>query len=540
MEELDSGDSISNDSQKVEDTAIDSECDSPSSSQVVRICAFSPYRARRKTRKQTFLVFRGAVIPTTDNFQDGEAESIADRFHCKILVNSGCEEICMSKAYADKLKLLRDRTDLKAELWDGSLVPMDRCSDNLTVRIGEAKLVVRPYVVDMIAYDLILGKVWLSEVNPRINWEINRMLLSIDGKPVTLDAEAPEKEELPEYILSSTQFKRLAVKSKRKIYHVIIKPDTDKNDQVVKDQELTELLNKYEAVFPKDLPDGLPPERSVEMSIRLEADACPKKGPIYKLSRAELSEMKKQIDELLAKGLIRPSVSPWGSPVLFTPKKDGALRMCIDYRALNKKRYHQIRVSPLDVEKTAFRTRHGSFEFLVTPFGLTGAPGCFQTLMNNVLRPYLDQFVLVYLDDILIYSKTKKEHLKHLGTILKTLKEHELYGKLSKCEFMKKKVSYLGHIITEKGISMDPIKIDSIVKWEPPQNITQVQSFLGLCNYYRRFVKDFAMISVPLSNLTKKDVKFEWKAEQQEAFDTLKKCLTTAPVLRCADPNLPC
>jgi len=448
MEELDSGDSISNDSQKVEDTAIDSECDSPSSSQVVRICAFSPYRARRKTRKQTFLVFRGAVIPTTDNFQDGEAESIADRFHCKILVNSGCEEICMSKAYADKLKLLRDRTDLKAELWDGSLVPMDRCSDNLTVRIGEAKLVVRPYVVDMIAYDLILGKVWLSEVNPRINWEINRMLLSIDGKPVTLDAEAPEKEELPEYILSSTQFKRLAVKSKRKIYHVIIKPDTDKNDQVVKDQELTELLNKYEAVFPKDLPEGLPPERSVEMSIRLEADACPKKGPIYKLSRAELSEMKKQIDELLAKGLIRPSVSPWGSPVLFTPKKDGVLRMCIDYRALNKKKikngvplpptdevwdqiggakyfstldlrsgYHQIRVSPLDVEKTAFRTRHGSFEFLVTPFGLTGAPGCFQTLMNNVLRPYLDQFVLVYLDDILIYSKTKK------GT-LETFRDH--------------------------------------------------------------------------------------------------------------------
>jgi len=145
----------------------------------------------------------------------------------------------MSMAYADKLKLPRDRTDLKAELWDGTLVPMQRCSNNLSITIGEAKLVVRPYVVDMIAYDLILGKVWLSEVNPRINWKTNQILLSIDGKPVTLDAEAPEKEEIPKIILSSKQFKRIAVTNKSKIYHVIIKPATDKNDQVFKDQELT-------------------------------------------------------------------------------------------------------------------------------------------------------------------------------------------------------------------------------------------------------------------------------------------------------------
>ena len=206
-------------------------------------------------------------------------------------------------------------------------------------------------------------------------------------------------------------------------------------------------------------------------------------GPIYKLSRLELSEMKKQLDELLSKGLIRPSISPWGSPVLFTKKKDGGLRMCIDYRALNKQTiknsvplpridevwdqvggakffscidlrsgYHQIRIRESDIEMTAFRTRYGQFEFLVTPFGLTGAPGCFQTLMNNILRPYLDNFVLVYLDDILVYSRTKAEHLEHLEIVLQILKENQLYGKLSKCEFMKHKIEYLGHVISNKGI----------------------------------------------------------------------------------------
>lgn len=212
-----------------------------------------------------------------------------------------------------------------------------------------------------------------------------------------------------------------------------------------------------------------------------------------------------------------------------------SLSTCIDLRS----GYHQIRRRESDVEKTAFRTRYGQFEYLVTPFGLTGAPGCFQTLMNNILRPYLDDFVLVYLDDILIYSKTAGEHVNHLRTILQILRDHELYGKLSKCEFLKQEIEYLGHIISKNGIQVNPKKIEAVKNWEIPKNVTQVQSFLGLCNYYRRFVKDFATVPTPLTDITRKDKGYKWEVEEQQSFDELKNLLTNAPVLRCADPNIP-
>lgn len=506
----------------------------------------------------------------------GKVQNVTDNSRCNILVDSGCEEVVISKSYADKLQLTREKTNLSAELWDRTLVPMDICSQNLNIRIGKATINVRPYIVDWIAYDLILGKAWLSEANPLINWKLNRILLREGDRLLTLDAEYRKHGDARlTYMLTSKQFARLTRKQKSAIYHVVVKPFKEELKRTgegpeEKDRNVEQLLEEYKDVFPQELPKGLPPERSVEMTINLETDAKPKMGPIYKLSRLELQEMQKQIEEALSQGFIRPSISPWGSPVLFTPKKDGGLRMCIDYRALNKKTiknqvplpridevwdqvggakyfscidlrsgYHQIRLRNEDVEKTAFRTRYGQFEYLVTPFGLTGAPGCFQTLMNNIFRPYLDKFVLVYLDDILIYSKTKEEHINHLRTILDILRENELYGKVSKCEFLKRQIEYLGHIISDKGIQVNPKKIESVKKWEPPTNVTQVQSFLGLCNYYRRFVKDFAKIATPLTNLTKKDVAFTWGAIEQNSFEALKDTLTKAPVLRCADPNLP-
>lgn len=269
-----------------------------------------------------------------------------------------------------------------------------------------------------------------------------------------------------------------------------------------------------------------------------------------------------QLDELESKGFIRPSASPWGAPVLFVPKKDGSVRMCIDYRKLNeltvknkyplpriddlfdqlsgarvfskidlRSGYHQVKVRKEDIQKTAFRTRYGHYEFLVMPFGLTNAPAVFMNLMNRVFHRYLDKFVVVFIDDILIYSKTPEEHEEHLRIVLEILRQERLYGKLSKCEFFLDKVGFLGHVITGDGIAVDPKKIEAVEAWSVPQSVAEVRSFLGLAGYYRKFVKDFSRIAEPMTKLTRKDEAFIWTEECQAAFEELKKRLTTAPIL---------
>ena len=228
-------------------------------------------------------------------------------------------------------------------------------------------------------------------------------------------------------------------------------------------------------------------------------------------------------------------------PYLFVKKKDGTLRMCIDYRQINKvtvknkyplpriedlfdqlkgagvfskidlrSGYYQLRVKDIDVPKTAFRTRYGHYEFLVMPFGLTNAPAAFMDLMNRVFRPYLDQFVMVFIDDILVYSRDEQEHEQHLKIVLQTLREKKLYAKLSKWDFWLKEISFLGHIVSAEGIRVDPVKIEAVVNWKPPRSVTKVRSFLGLAGYYRRFVKGFSVIASPFTKLLRKGVLFEW------------------------------
>ncbi|GJS94046.1 putative reverse transcriptase domain-containing protein [Tanacetum coccineum] len=266
--------------------------------------------------------------------------------------------------------------------------------------------------------------------------------------------------------------------------------------------------------------------------------------------------------ELSDKGFIRPSSSPWGAPVLFVKKKDGSFRMCIDYRELNKltvknryplpriddlfdqlqgssvyskidlrSGYHQLRVREEDIPKTAFRTRYGHYEFQVMPFGLTNAPAVFMDLMNRVCKPYLDKFVIVFIDDILIYSKNKKEHEEHLKMILELLKKEELYAKFSKCEFWIPKVQFLGHVIDSEGIHVDPAKIESIKDWTSPKSPTEIRQFLGLAGYYRRFIEGFSKIAKPMTKLTQKKIKFEWGDKQEAAFQLLKQKLCSAPIL---------
>ncbi|WMV30091.1 hypothetical protein MTR67_023476 [Solanum verrucosum] len=280
------------------------------------------------------------------------------------------------------------------------------------------------------------------------------------------------------------------------------------------------------------------------------------------MAPAELRELKAQLQELLEKGFIRPSVSPWGTPVLFVKKKDGTLRLCIDYRQLNRitiknryplpriddlfdqlkgakifskidlrSGYHQLRVREKDIPRTAFRTRYGHYEFLVMPFGLTNAPAVFMDLMNRIFKPYLDQFVVVFIDDILIFTKSSEDHDKHLRIILKILKEKELYAKFSKCEFWLDEVAFLGHVVSTEGVKVDPSKIQAVVEWRPSKSPTEVRSFLGLAGYYRKFVKGFSIITSPLTKLLQKEVKFIWDDKCQESFETLKFLLTQAPIL---------
>jgi hypothetical protein len=199
--------------------------------------------------------------------------------------------------------------------------------------------------------------------------------------------------------------------------------------------------------------------------------------------------------------------------------------------------YYQVRIKQEYISKTAFRTRYGHYEFTVVPFGLSNAPIVFMCLMNGVSKEYLDKFVIVILDDILIYSKLGEEHEKHLSMVLQVLREHQLYAKLSKCSFNWKKIHYLGHIISEEGIEVDPEKIEAIGGWSTPKNVTDIRSFMGHASYYRRFIEGFSKIVHPINSLQKKRVKFHWTLDCEKSFQHLKKLLTSAPILRIVDPN---
>ena len=321
------------------------------------------------------------------------------------------------------------------------------------------------------------------------------------------------------------------------------------------------IVKEFSDVFPYDI-SVLPSDRVIEFVIELILGTEPISIPPYRMVPAELKELKAQLEELLSKDFIRPSTSPWGAPVLFLKKKDGSLRLCIDYKQLNRatirnqyplpridelfdqlhgsrvyskidlrSSYHRFRVQENDVSKTAFRTRYGHYKFLVMPFRLTNALAAFMDLMNRVFSPYLNKFVIVFIDDILVYSGSLEEHTEHLRTILSILRECQLYAKFSKCRFWLDKVSFLGHVILVEGIIVDPQKIEAIVNWKPPTNVYEVRIFVALTGYYRKFVEGFSKIVTPLTNLLKKDQKFEWSDTCQHSFKELRQILTTALVL---------
>jgi hypothetical protein len=427
---------------------------------------------------------------------------------------------------------------------------------------------------------------WLVKLNPKVDW-VNR-IVSVEwkGKTVELCEEKIVVNQVEEIeTISAKKMNKMLrrLNKEEQVYVAMIKTLISTNEvQMMNVEQHTEinrnteekvareLYEEFRDVFPEELPKRLPPQREIDHKIDLVEGSLPVSRPTYRMSPVELDELKKQLDEALANGQIRPSKSPFDAPVLFVKKKDGSMRMCIDYRGLNKitiknkyplpridelfdrllgakyfskidlrSGYHQLRIYPEDIHKTAFNTRYGHFEWLVLPFGLTNAPASFMALMQEIFQPFLDKFVIVFLDDILIYSKTLAEHKTHLCQVLTTLRQHQLYAKWEKCELIKQNVSFLGHIVSEKGVEMEKGKIQAIVDWPELQSAEDVRSFLGLAGYYRKFIKDFSKITAPLTDLLHNGVKFEWTRKHQEAFETLKKAIINGPILIHPDPNLP-
>jgi len=342
------------------------------------------------------------------------------------------------------------------------------------------------------------------------------------------------------------------------------------SDDIPDLSSVPEEYHEFADVFNKKKADTLPPHRPYDLKINLEEGSSPPVGHMYSVSQSELQTLREFIDEHLRIGFIRHSSSPHGAPILFVRKKDGSLRLCVDYRGLNKitkkdryplplvsdllntagkariytsldlrHAYHLVRVTEGDEWKTTFRTRYGSFEWLVMPFGLSNAPASFQRFMNDIFGDLLDVCVIIYLDDILIYSDDPKEHKKHVREVFRRLRQYGLYVRPDKCFFSVNSVEYLGFILSTDGLKMSTAKVQTIQDWPEPKKVKDIQSFLGFANFYRRFISDYSDIVVPLTRLTRKGIAWNFTTEARQSFEALKSAFTSAPVLTHWIPDKP-
>ena len=481
-------------------------------------------------------------------------------YHALVLFDSGSSHSFISAVFVEHAVLELEPLPfvLSVSTPSGEILLAKEKIKACRVEIANRELEVTLIVLAMRDFDVILGMDWLAANHASIDCARKEVIFTPPSGP-NFKFKGAGTVVLPK-VISALKVRRLLNQGTWGILASVVDVREDEatltSEPVVRD---------YPDVFPEDLP-GLPPVREIDFAIEVEPGTVPISKAPYRMAPAELRELKVQLQELLDKGFIRPSVSPWGAPVLFVKKKDGSLRLCIDYRELNKvtiknkyplpriddlfdqlqgatvfskidlrSGYHQLRIKGSDVPKTAFRSRYGHYEFIVMSFGLTNAPAVFMDLMNRVFKDFLDTFVIVFIDDILIYSKTEEEHEEHLRKVLETLRVHKLYAKFSKCEFWLKQVSFLGHVVSKDGVSVDPAKIEAVTSWPRPTTASEVRSFLGLAGYYRRFVKDFSRIAVPLTQLTRKGNSFVWSKACEESFQDLKKRLVSAPVLTVPD-----
>lgn len=406
-------------------------------------------------------------------------------------------------------------------------------------------------VLPLSSYDIILGMDWLVCHSPmKVHWLQKWMIIPYQESSVLLQGLSAVCS--PGSVVAVHQ----------------LEPVSQSVTDLKLPSPLLALLSEFLTVF--EPPSGLPPSRYCDHSIPLIPGASPVKVRPYRYPPAVKDEIERQIKVMLQSGIVQPSVSPFSSSVLLVKKKDNTWRFCVDFRHLNAitlkshypvpvieelldelgnaswftsldltAGYHQILLHPDDTHKTAFQTHSGHYEFRVMAFGLTGAPATFQRAMNDTLAPLLRRGVLVFFDDILIYSATFEDHLLHLRSVLELLARDQWQLKLSKCSFAQSQLSYLGHLISAQGVATDPSKIQAVAEWSTPGTVKELRSFLGLAGYYRRFVKHFGLIARPLQALLKKGALFVWTSEHEAAFQALKDALITAPVLALPNFSLP-
>jgi transposase InsO family protein len=496
---------------------------------------------------------------------------MVDGVRMKALLDSGSSAnyISGSAVLRAGLRASRKKDTYQLHVANGAEMPQDATITHetiATIRIQGQSKRIHLDVFGSAAHDIILGLPWLKESNPQIDWARRTLSLGLKQRNQSLPAQR-QSSLADEKTINQIASQPTPQRTKRvKIRD--IRPDPHDITETTGKRVTPDIPAKYkefEELFREELgAEALPKHQSWDHEIKLEPGAKPGFGALYPMSEKELKEIREYLKVNLKKKFIRPSESPAGYPVLFVPKKNGKLRLCVDYRKLNditiKNRYslpnikelrdrlahakiftsldlrgayNLIRMKEGEEWKTAFRTRYGHYEYTVMPFGLTNAPATCQALINNVLREHLDIFVTAYLDDILIYSENEEEHEEHVRKVLTLLQQYSLKLDPDKCEWHQEELEFLGCTVGKFGVKMSPIKIQAVQTWPEPKNVKDVQAFMGFANFNRQFIPEFSKIAIPLTELTKKDKPFEWTARQKEAFETLRQKCIEPPVLVC-------
>ncbi|KZV56866.1 peroxidase 64 [Dorcoceras hygrometricum] len=477
-----------------------------------------------------------------------------------VMIDSGVSHNFISRMLVEKLGRKIDETvKFGVCLGDGTKVQCQALCPGLEIQLGAYTAQITGHLFELGGVDIILGVEWLRTLGEvRLDWNKMRMRFKAEGQLVELTGDP------------TLQRSMLSLKSIGKVTEIEFAATILTVERATAEdwgtttkgcpRIIQEVLTKFRVVL--DKPHGLPPRRNHDHAIIIKEGQGPISVRPYSHAHRQKNEIEKLVAEMLSAGIIQPSLSPYSSPVILVKKKDGSWRFCVDYRALNevtvsdkypirvveelldelhgsvwfskldlRAGYHQIRVRPGDVEKTAFRTHLGHYEFLVMPFGLKNAPATFQSTMNDILRPHLRKFVLVFFDDILIYSRNLAEHVTHLQIVLQVLQDNQLFVNEKKCGFGLQEIEYLGHVVSGTGVAVDKKKVESVEAWPIPTNIKGLRGFLGLSGYYRKFIRDYGKVAKPLTELLKKG-SFAWNNEANAAFEELKHRLTTAPVLK--------